>query len=403
MNGARSARQAVPALWRRGSQRFLSGSGNGATSAASGSASGSIPASSPAAAAQRVSSSAGKAKAAGEAAGGKAKVAPPRPGYSRRERSVIDTAPKLFVFVMGMAAASGTASVIIFNEMSNCEGGVDTDSVICATEPVTSTKFPLTLIGYAAPDSTHWLVAKTVRCMLGLCSIERARAYSYAVYVTDEGAKMCGELKSADEMAQVLLPKKVCELEMEQSNPTSNSEDAAFISAHKFEGQRQGYVFKNDVANGGLGYHRDQRSAEAVVGYQRASNYPSMVLRLVMLHNVAADHVSHGFDKALLGRIRQVQGGARGGPGKEAVRQLNQMLNRRENLEKGLVLEFVRMPHGQVSVRVNGSPTLLLESEAFSWALFDAFLGPKGHMGSDARLEFVERTHEVVSMLDEDP
>ena len=92
-----------------------------------------------------------------------------------------------------------------------------------------------------------------------------------------------------------------------------------------------------------------------------------------------------------------------GGPGKEALRDLNYFIERYDGgvWKKGTVLEFLRLQEGRVAVRVNGRDALTVQSEAFSWALFDAYLGKKGHLTTPARIELLERTKEIAELLKE--
>mmetsp|Transcript_1329 Transcript_1329/g.4088 ORF Transcript_1329/g.4088 Transcript_1329/m.4088 type:complete len:383 (-) Transcript_1329:360-1508(-) len=318
------------------------------------------------------------------------------------ERSKIDGNPKLIVGVFAFAIAGGALSVIAFFETSRCDAGDagDADSVLHSREPITGTAFPLTLMGYSSSDSTHWLVAKTVRCMLGMCSIERARAYAYAVYFGDDAAELCGKCGSVTEAAEKLLPRRMCEIEAEDVSAQVESDAPdAFIPASKFQGPKRGYVFKRDDALGGLGYHKDRASLVKLASEARRG-YPSIVLRLVMLRDVGGDHIAHGFDRTLLGRVREVQG-SRAGTGKSALRELNQFVTRRGEWKKGTVLEFLRLPEGRLSVRVDGRDELMLHSEALSWAIFDAYLGKKGHMSTAARKELLERTQEIAALIAE--
>ena len=64
-------------------------------------------------------------------------------------------------------------------------------------------------------------------------------------------------------------------------------------------------------------------------------------------------------------------------------------------------MEFFRLPGGRVQVRVNGKEALVIQSESFSWAVFDTYLGTKGHLSTVARSEVVERTKEVAELLQE--
>lgn len=320
--------------------------------------------------------------------------------------------PKIFMALFAFGVGGGAFSVITFHETSRprCEGRTESpeDSLLVAVEPVSGTKFPLALEGYSAPDSTHWLVSRTLRCMLNFCSLERARAYSYGVYLSSEAAIACKDCADAAQVAERLLPRHICELEAQhQSESGGDVGDVGevelnFVAAPSFQGKRPGYVFKMDEEGGGLGYHKDRsgRVNRAVSNaVEELASYPSMALRLVMLRDVEGQHMAHGFDRTLLQRIRGAQGNAKCGTGKTALRQLNSFIVKQGKWTKGTTLEFVRLRDGIVDVRVDGRPHLALRSEALSWALFDAYMGPKGHMSTPARMELINRTKEIASIL----
>jgi len=335
----------------------------------------------------------------GSGAGSKARPERKQEYMGTFQRSNVDRFPKVIIMAMAIGVAGGTLSVItFFSDMANMEEGDNfSDSLLFVTEPVTHTKFPLTLNGYAFHDSTHWLVTSSVRCMLNLCAFEKARAYSYAVYFSSEAALACKDAKTEQDIVDKVLPKAICSIEAESAS--DDSDLPAFIPAKKFQGQKNGYVFKMDNSNGGLGYHKDEYATVAAATSMQVS-YPSLVLRLVMLHDKGGDHIAHGFDRALLGRIRSAQGDSKTGTGKTALRKLNRFVEKHE-WKKGTILEFTRLPEGFVDVSVDGSKVLTLRSEAFSWALFDTYLGPKGHLDATGKEQLLERTKEVALLLDE--
>lgn len=156
-------------------------------------------------------------------------------------------------------------------------------------------------------------------------------------------------------------------------------------------------MFKRDTE--GTGYYRDLLS-ESVIALENIneSNYPSTVLRLVMLHDVKTEHIANGFDKGMLPRIRQAQG-SKVGHGKEVLREFTSFLRRQKQWSKGTFLEFLRIPGGIVVVRVDGKVELTLRSEIFSWALFDTYYGKKGHMNKQCKESVVERTKELLTVL----
>lgn len=326
-----------------------------------------------------------------------------KPETGKFQRSSVERQPKVLVAVFAFGITGGLLSIVSFFEFTRprCEASSTStspsDSLMTVIEPVTETKFPLTLQDYAGYGSTHWLVARTVRCMLGLCSFERARAYSYAIYFSTEAAEACKKAENMDAVREKLLPTAPC-VDEAHAGDYEMDDLPDFIAATKFDGAKKGYVFKMDAQNGGLGYHKDTMSrAVFAVKESRETAYPSIALRLVMLRDQNGDHIAHGFDRTLLGRIRTAQENKKG-PGKDALRKLTQLVGR-QDWHKGDTLEFVRLPHGFVDVLINGDKRITLKSESFSWAVFDAYLGPKGHLTDEARKELLSRTEEIAELL----
>ncbi len=323
----------------------------------------------------------------------------PPPGIQRQrfEKPAIEPqkAPKLFIVAVALGVGTGTLSLLSAFDagQSHCEPLEDIESLVTATEPVTGTKFPLVI-----DNGKYWLVSKSVRCMLNFCSLERARAYSYGLYFSSEATEACKEAKSPSDVAEKLLPFHICEAEADTARQEVGQ---AFIAAPSFQGAKKGYVFK--TGSEGLGYYIDE-SGKLYEQVEMEISYPSIALRLIMLHDVEGKHIAHGFDKSLLGRIRKAQGSKEtGSKGKEALRQLTRMLGvyNGGQWKKGTTLEFVRQPGGLVLVRVNGKESLSVRSEAFSWAVFDAYLGSQGHMGTVAKQDMLVRSREIIKLQNE--
>ena len=109
-------------------------------------------------------------------------------------------------------SAATISSVVYYENVrrAECEGGAETDSVTGVVEPITKTRFPSTLFGYETPvgnpGSVHWLVGSSVRCMLNFCSFEPARAYSYALYVSQDCLEKFKGCDSPEGFYAALLP-----------------------------------------------------------------------------------------------------------------------------------------------------------------------------------------------------
>ena len=214
------------------------------------------------------------------------------------------------------------------------------ESLTQKQEPFTRTTFPVNLFGFEARSSVHWLLAISVRCMLGMCSIEMARAYSYGIYMSEVGLR---RLK----------------------------------------------VHMNDKK-------LDENELRKFLIPEPGSKYPSVVLRLAMLRQVKTDHVVHGFDTTLyryMGKEYTAQEEKR-------VKFLDAIRDQPGNMfQKGDEIDLVRLPEGRLEVVINGETKALIESEEISKALLEAYIGPKGHLSYKARDSLIERTEELLTLF----
>ena len=115
--------------------------------------------------------------------------------------------------------SAATISTVVYYEnarYANCDVSGETDSVTGVVEPITKTRFPSTLFGYESPtgnpNSVHWLVGSSVRCMLNFCSWEAARAYSYALYISQDSFEKFKGCESPEAFYESLLPSRPVEL-----------------------------------------------------------------------------------------------------------------------------------------------------------------------------------------------
>jgi len=153
------------------------------------------------------------------------------------------------------------------------------------TEKITKTQFVNAVVREDMDDKLLRLCAVSVRCMLGMCFLDRARAYSFGIYLGSSAVEdLCGENGSYEKLNPV---------------PKQGLGPGPFYAAPRYAGFRDGYVFQNGPS--GLGYYRDPRAAR-----NPAKRVASPVLiRLVMLHDVDGEHLAHGFEKTLKPRVQQ--------------------------------------------------------------------------------------------------
>lgn len=255
------------------------------------------------------------------------------------------------------------------------------------TEPYTGAEFPARVRASSGEERVR--IGASVRCMMGesrthpaaqggflprvdhddggagLCNLAIARAYAFALYLDPRAAPGSPEAPADDEEVLARL------------NPMPDCSSGA--------------------------------------PPQKAT---PMTLRLVFARNVEGGHIAKGFDRSLLHRIRQAQGGKVGG-GKDDLRALVHELKRtakwdavrgwgcaaaaytvehlrsptaprrrrRAPAAQGTVMDFERDENWHVVVRVDGAERLRLASPALGWALFDAYVGETGHFAGESRTE----------------
>jgi len=163
-------------------------------------------------------------------------------------------------------------------------------------------------------------------------------------------------------------------------NPVPQAAAALFIPSASWQGSKPGYVFaKRDL---GLGYYLDGRSP-------LQEPLPECMVRLVMLRDVEGDHLARGFDKTLEAREASVGAAI---PSRHEFVRLFAMLDK---VPKDAVFDFFRDEFGRVSVAVNAAVLHVFNDPLLGWALVDAFVGPKGHLGAKGKAELVARATEI--------
>jgi len=237
-------------------------------------------------------------------------------------------------------------------------------------EPLTKTRFPKGILREAAGrDNTTTLFrlgAVSVRVMMNLTWLERARAYAFAVYLSPSAVRAVSTNPPADALAEL--------------NPVPKPGAEAFIPSASWQGSQPGYVFTNREL--GLGYYLDGRSP-------LQQPLPECMVRLVMLRDVDGDHLARGFDKTL--EAREASVGAAIPSRHEFVRLLAML----DKVPKDTVLDLFRDEFGRVSVVVNAAVLHVFTDPLLGWALIDAFVGPKGHLGAKGKAELVARATDI--------
>lgn len=259
------------------------------------------------------------------------------------------------------------------------------DSFSSVEEPITKVSFPTTVEGYESGSSVHWLVGISVRCMMGFCSLSYARAYSYGIYISQQGLV---DLKQENELGLELTENNI----FQQIAPKESvfKENKAknipvFIESVEYKGKKAGYKYVE-----GSGYSLMNKAAAESLSVE----YPSGLIRLIMLRDVKCDHVARGFGTTFKRRLKNVYE-----ENKEFCEEFLEIIKADGNWEKGTILEVLRLPEGRMEVMIDGDKKLTLTSEAVSFALFDAYIGENGHLSSSGRKNFVERCDEIIRML----
>ncbi|GAQ86101.1 hypothetical protein KFL_002700200 [Klebsormidium nitens] len=163
----------------------------------------------------------------------------------------------------------------------------------------------------------YHLLGTAVRCMLGACSYKYARAYAVGVYI-EEGQE-----------ARRWLP--------------GNGAGPATTEALR-------------------------RELLAAVGAGR-------MLRLVMDRDVDGHHIAKGFDRSLIPRVRERQGGFKKGDGKNALKQFTKVFYSEKILKKGTKVELLWRPDNSLVTSIDGRVASVIYSPILCQSLFDVYFG----------------------------
>lgn len=187
------------------------------------------------------------------------------------------------------------------------------------TEKLSGASFPNAIVREDVDEKLLRLCAVSIRCMLGMCFLDRARAYAFGIYLGSQAVedlvKSNGDLSSINKMPE----------------PTVTGL-APFYPSGLYEGFRDGYIFQ--AGPSGLGYYKDSKSPK----WQTTKLAAPVLIRLVMLHDVDGEHLAHGFDKTLKSRVVPAMKES-----KEELAQLTRFrtcLNRLDKIPQGSNLDL---------------------------------------------------------------
>jgi hypothetical protein len=288
------------------------------------------------------------------------------------------------------AAKSRAALLLALASISSVVVAYRSDAVLAAgaaaweapPSPSASTTEPLTKVqfknGVWRDTTLYRLCAVSVRIMMGLSWLERARAYAFGVYLAPSGVGAMDQAQTEEQALELVNP---LPLRGAKSRADSLSD---FIPSPSFAGSRPGFYFTKGPK--GMGYYLDKEQGSQK---QRAkAQEPGVMVRLVMLRDVDGEHLARGFDKTLNARAHVVD-----------VKHHNefvQFFRRISLIEKGTVIDLVRDADGVVSITANAQLLATYSDDpGLGWALVDAFLGPKGHLDKKGKAELVRSAKDL--------
>lgn len=226
------------------------------------------------------------------------------------------------------------------------------------------------------------LTTTSVRCMLGQCWLDMARAYAFGVYLGAPAIELlCAEASRQQEEAPKDALARINPL------PTVKFGKGPFYAAASFQGSREGYVFTRGEM--GLGYYLDNpkyRSKSEMVS-------PPVLIRLIMNHDVDGEHLANGFEKSLKPRIlANMKDSAEE---LEQLRRLRTLLNRLDRIPKGTQFDLFRCETGVMLFARNGEVMDSFDSTLLSWAMVDTFLGMAGHLKDAGKKDMLSTAEQI--------
>lgn len=193
--------------------------------------------------------------------------------------------------------------------------------------------------------------------MLGLCFLDKARAYAFAVYYAPSAVE-----------ARVVNPLPL----------------PVFIPGEYVDSKAPVYDFY--MGEQGLGYYLRRWFGKHERGWT-----PGIMVRLVMHHDVDGEHVARGFEKTLRPRIvAQMQKRNKEEGELEQLQRLKMTFERFGAIPKGTKFDFFRDEGGILTLACEGQVVDTFEAPLMGWALVDAFLGEKGHLNGKGREELAQ-------------
>ena len=295
------------------------------------------------------------------------------------KKSFIEHKPKWILFILAFGAISGSFFLLSFSNLialmeGNEEDPDSKDSLSKVIEPISGTEFPVSILQYSDPTSIHWLLCYSLRCMMNFCRFTPARAYAYAIYISQNDFPNCEKAKTYEEIIEKILPERNCQFEVLMNEKFPSQYEPFSEETHL---QNSEDTTNNKKSNSNL------KSISEIDDSLLPVPYPSMVLRMVMLRSADGSHIANGFKKNMQKRINHFEGN-KPGNGNRALREFIDFLESKKSWEKGTILEFIRLPEGYLKIRLNkeNSSSITLKSEIFSYCLFHLYLGPKGYITS---------------------
>ena len=266
-----------------------------------------------------------------------------------------------------------------------------TDSAKEAFEPIveprTQISFPAQIASSDGKTSLRRL-SVSVRCMMNLCSIERARAYAYGLYGSPQ---LLETLSRKRNLESALAFDRVLDASRSLKNKPKSPE--LFIESSSFAGKKEGYVFTRRKNK--LGYHLDASSSSTAQNTDVEFEFAPLALRIVFAREVAASHLQRGFDRSISARARRVYAADLSDESK-ALGEFNSLFNRlAKSYAKDTVVQLERERSGDLRIVVVYEAGELLfhdvlwNSKVLCWAAFDAYLGETGHFNGKCRNDVV--------------
>lgn len=179
-------------------------------------------------------------------------------------------------------------------------------------EKVSGVEFSNAIVREEGGEKMMRLCATSIRCMLGMCWLNRARAYAFGIYL------------GSSTVEDLVVEGKG---DLESINPRPDAKnalgDAPFYPSAKFTTTKEGYYFTRGPS--GLGYYRDDKSPV----WTKQKKASPILIRLVMLQDIDGEHLAHGFEKTFKSRITPELD-----PSKACLAQINQFTNALRKIEK---------------------------------------------------------------------